>query len=103
MFSIFLVILFCFLISIFANWYQAYSFLCIKRENNDWKGQLHAAFNARSMDPEFGSILASGRGGGRRQRIQFYIGIFGGLSLPFSGATSEGLLGNILKTLFRLS
>ena len=56
----------------------------MKRENNDWKGQLHAAFNARSMDPEFGSILASGRGGGRRQRIQFYIGIFGGLSFPFS-------------------
>ena len=55
------------------------------------------------MDPEFGSILASGRGGGRRQRIQFYIGIFGGLSFPFSGAPSEGLHGNILKTLFRLS
>ena len=80
------------LISIFANWYQAYSFVCMKRENNDWKGQLHAAFKARSMDPEFGSILASGRGGGRRQRIQFYIGIFGGLSFPFSGAPSEGLL-----------
>ena len=28
------------------------------------------------MDSKFGSIPASGRGGGRRRRIQFYIGIF---------------------------
>ena len=49
MFSIFLVILFCFLISIFANWYQAYSFVRMKRENNELKGQLHAAVNARSL------------------------------------------------------
>lgn len=62
----------------------------MKRENNDWKGKLHAAVNARSMDPEFGSIPASGRGGGRKQRIQFYIGIFRHLPSPFSGAPSEG-------------
>ena len=70
----------------------------MKRENNELKGQLHAAANARSLAEKLVCTLEWIQNLGAFQQVEEEEDEDKGFS-----SINEGLLQNTLKTLFRLS